>query len=241
MNMTAYNLAVELPGSVLSRSANFVIEADSVALVVKRLIEMRERGLRLLVTVGFDNFQSMVQHSQLKVERYVYDLTAGLEAQINGIFLYTELEKANVEIKFLSEEGIHTNDISEPYSPSLAAKYMAEGYIVLCNAAIDEGGLFDEDLASAVRSLEVSAGALCKAVPSVSLKHLGTSVSGSRLDVKLDDVIVGTAKLPLRGATAAFCRDHGLPIILFSIDSSASVSDLLVQGLPATDRVTILL
>jgi uridylate kinase len=230
---------MEVPGLAFAGESNVGIDAESLAKMVSHISAVAKSDIHLLVTVGFQNFQALVQHAELRTERYIFDATANLMAQVNAVVLYAELEKRGFQPKLLSERDVQTSEISEVYTPALATRYLAHEQIVLCNAAVDEGGLFDEDLSAVTRALDVAATALCKAVPAGSLAHLNPAAHGPVL-INSQDLVVGTSVLPFSGAAAALCRTHRLPVVLFDPRSTISVGDALMQGVQAPDLVAVL-
>src|SRR4029077_7297413 len=160
--------------------------------VANHLTAMIKSDIHLFVTVGFENLQALIQHSELGADRYIYDATASLMAQVNAIVLYTELKKRGIRPKLLSGPNVQTSEISEIYTAELATRYAAQERIVLCNAPVDEGGFFDEDLSAVTRALDISAATLCKAVQPGALAHIGPVGPGLVL-VKSEDLVMGTS------------------------------------------------
>jgi uridylate kinase len=226
MRIIMKNVVLELTGSMFSENPCFAVEANRVKLLVHRILEMKKLGFRLLISVGFDNFQSLIQHSELGTERYIRDLTASIGAQTNAVLLYTELNKAGAKTKLLSQGDILMKDFSEVYLPNLATEYMTNDFIVVCNASVDKGGYSDEDLAAAARSIEVLAEALYKPVSSKNLEKLSDRKSGTELYINYDEILLGKVQVPFKTYTAAFCKDHLLPVVIFDLISDVSIAEL---------------
>lgn len=239
--MRTLDLVLELPGSVFSTSSRFAVEADAIHLLARAVIELGEQGIHMLVTVGFGNLQNLIQDSTLGTDRYVRDVTAGLAAEINALLLYTELEKRQTKVKLLSSADMQVQDVSEVYSPGLAVRYLADGFRVLCNTPVDQGGLFDEDLCAAVRGVDVSAAALCKIVPTEALRNIRVGTGTGPLQVTSEDAILGTRNLPFSGSASSLCRDHHLPVIISHVASIDSLASLLATDAMRPDAITVLL
>jgi uridylate kinase len=154
---------------------------------------------------------------------------------MNALALQDALERLGQATRVLS--AIEMPRIAEPYIRRRAVRHLEKGRVVIF-AAGTGNPFFTTDTAAALRAAEIEAGAL--------LKGTHSGVDGVyTADPRKDDsaekyeeigyLEVMTKNLKVMDATAiAFCRDNGIPIVVFDMSKPGSLHSIVLGGSDGT-------
>jgi uridylate kinase len=156
-----------------------------------------------------------------------------LATVINAICMQDALERIGVPTRVMS--AIEMRAIAEPYIKRRADRHLEKGRVVIF-AAGTGSPFFTTDTAAALRASEMSAQVLIKAtkVDGVYDKDPRRYKDAVRFD-RLTFGEVLSRDLKVMDATAiAFCKDHGIPILVLDIEHPENLSTAIEGGAVGT-------
>jgi uridylate kinase len=199
------------------------VDPDVVARVAREIAGPVREGVQVAIVVGGGNFFRGAELSQRGMDRSRADYMGMLGTVMNCLALQDFLEQAGVDTRV--QTAITMGQVAEPYVPRRAIRHMEKGRVVIFGAG---AGLpyFSTDTVAAQRALEVRADAVLMAKNGVD----GVYTADPRSDptaTRLDDVTYSDAlrrQLEVVDATAfSLCRDNGLPMVVFGMESPGAV------------------
>lgn len=218
--MTNNTVVLEIPGVLFASESQSGITSAGINNITNIINRLTLQGVNLLISLGAGNFQGLIQYSQLESPRMSQDATARLISQINGIILSDVCESKNIKNKLLVDTGPF-DDLAELYSPQAAEACFSRGEVVICAVGV-ENGLFDEDLAAALRAVELNAKVLVKVTPT-DLSQYFLERDNSLL-VSYEDAMIKN-DFPIKGSAISFAAEYNLPIIIHSQGFTLSLND----------------
>ncbi|KIZ34559.1 MULTISPECIES: UMP kinase [Rhodopseudomonas] len=219
-------VVVKLSGEYFAGAQSYGIDQPTIDRVAGDLIAARQLGVDIAVVVGGGNIFRGVEVSSRGVSRTTGDTMGMLATVMNCLALAEALERHGQSARTLS--ALSMPEVCELFTQAAAARYLAEGRIVLL-AGGTGNPFFTTDTTAVLRAAEIGAQAVLKA----------TNVDGVySADPKLDPAATRfdslTHSQALQGgykvmdATAfALARETSLPIIVFSIAEPGSIGAVL--------------
>lgn len=219
-------MILEVPGSLFAGETQSGITYNGIQDITKLISNLTSQGTNLLVTLGAGNFQSAIQYSHLKTSRISQDATARLMAQVNGIILSESCASKGIISKLLIDTEPF-EEIAEIYSTQIAEASFAKGEVVISATGV-ENGLFDEDLAAALRAVELNAKALIK----VTTKDLSPyfSKTDNELLINYDDAMK-KLDFPIKGSAISFAAEYNLPILIHGPNFEIKLNEIEIAGI----------
>jgi uridylate kinase len=150
---------------------------------------------------------------------------------MNALALQDALERRGQPTRVQS--AIEMPRIAEPYIRRRAVRHLEKGRVVIF-AAGTGNPFFTTDTAAALRAAEIEAEALLKGthsgVDGVYDADPRTQPDATKFD-EIGYMDVMTKNLKVMDATAiAFCRDNGIPIVVFDMSSPGALRAILEGG-----------
>lgn len=202
------------------------IRLNEFATQVKDAYDM---GVQIGIVIGGGNIFRGLQGSLKGFDRQTGDYMGMLATVINGMALQSALEGSGVKVKLLS--GLEIPKLALPANGLQAIRYLKDGYVVIFSGGTGNP-YFTTDTASALRAVEIRAGALLK----------GTRVDGVYSDdpeknpaaTRYDTLSFREAYekgLKIMDLTAfTLCEENHIPIVVFNMNQPGNLKNLL-QGL----------
>lgn len=211
---------LKVSGELLMGENSNTHDPEIMKQIVHDIKDVFDLGVELSLVIGGGNIYRG-ETGSFSVDRTRGDYIGMLSTLINALALQSMLEDVGVQAKVLSAFPILP--ICEPYSKSLAVRYLEEGKIVIF-ACGTGNPYFTTDTASVLRALEVGCDIVMK----------GTSVDGIYTDdpnknplakkvftILYDDVI--RMGLKIMDATAfALAKDNSLPLCVFPLNKKGA-------------------
>jgi uridylate kinase len=179
--------------------------------------------------VGGGNFWRGRTGSMTGMDATQSDHIGMLGTVMNALALQDALERHGQDTRVLS--AIEMPRIAEPYIRRRAVRHLEKGRIVIF-AAGTGNPFFTTDTAAALRAAEIEAEALIKGthsgVDGVYTADPRTDATAQKY-TEVDYLEVMTKGLKVMDATAiAFCRDNGIPIVVFDMSKRGSLRSILL-------------
>ncbi len=188
-----------------------------------------DAGVEIGIVIGGGNIFRGIQGTGKGFDRVKGDQMGMLATIINSLALQSALQAIGAKVKVLT--SIRMEPVGELFSKEKALEYLAAGYIVIIGGGTSNP-YFTTDSASALRGVEIEAEVLLK----------GTRVDGiytadpekDPSAVKFDALSFGEVYekgLKIMDLTAfTLCRENGLPIIVFDMDTDGNLNKVLDGG-----------
>jgi uridylate kinase len=220
-------ILVKLSGEALMGDGAYGISRDTLARIVAEIGEVSRLEVEVGVVIGGGNIFRGVVLGAAGMDRATADYMGMLATIMNGLALQDAMRQAGLNARVQSALNIEA--VVEPYIRNKAIRYLEEGKIVIF-AAGTGNPFFTTDTAAALRGTEMGAEIVLKAT-----KVDGVYTADPNLDpaatryktLSFDEAIAKNLKV--MDATAfTMCRDHKLPVCVFSIFKSGALKRIVL-------------
>jgi len=224
-------VVLKLSGEAFASSSSVdTIDTEIVDRIAAELADAREElGVEIAVVVGGGNIWRGALGEAVGMDRAQADYMGMLATVINALALQDALERRGQECRV--QTAIQMAQIAEPYIRRRAVRHLEKGRIVIFAAGMGNP-FFTTDTPAALRAVEIEAGVLLKGthggVDGVYTADPRTNPDALKLDrVSFMDVV--NQDLRAMDLTAiTFCKDNGLPILVFDVMTPGNVRRALV-------------
>jgi len=216
-------VVLKLSGEVFADpEIGYGISPDTVRRVAGEIAESQAAGYQIGIVVGGGNIFRGVSAAAAGMDPANADYMGMLATVINALALRDAIEARGVECRVQS--AITMQQLAEPYIRLRAIRHLEKGRSVVF-AAGSGNPFFTTDTAAALRAVEIGAEAMLKAS-----KVDGVYSSDPSLDknaVFLDRVgymeFISAGLTVMDTTAVTLCRDHDLPIVVFSLLESGNI------------------
>ena len=198
------------------------ISSDTVRRVAGEIAESQAAGYQIGIVVGGGNIFRGVSAAAAGMDPANADYMGMLATVINALALRDAVEARGVECRVQS--AITMQQLAEPYIRLRAIRHLEKGRSVIF-AAGSGNPFFTTDTAAALRAVEIGAEVMLKAskVDGIYSSDPGLDENAVFLE-RVGYMEFISAGLAVMDATAVtLCRDHDLPIVVFSLLESGSI------------------
>ena len=224
-------VVLKLSGEAFASSSSVdTIDGEIVDRIAGELADARnELGVEIAVVVGGGNIWRGAVGAAVGMDRAQADYMGMLATIINALALQDALERRGQECRV--QTAIQMAQIAEPYIRRRAIRHLEKGRIVIFAAGMGNP-FFTTDTPAALRAVEIEAGVLLKGthggVDGVYTADPRTNPDALKLaEVSFMDVV--NQDLRAMDLTAiTFCKDNGLPILVFDVMTPGNVRRALV-------------
>ncbi|MCU0261140.1 MAG: UMP kinase [Ilumatobacteraceae bacterium] len=217
-------------GEALAGASGQGLDHATLDATALEIMELRQHlDVDVAVVVGGGNFWRGRTGSMTGMDATQSDHIGMLGTVMNALALQDALERHGQDTRVLS--AIEMPRIAEPYIRRRAVRHLEKGRIVIF-AAGTGNPFFTTDTAAALRAAEIEAEALIKGthsgVDGVYTADPRTDATAQKY-TEVDYLEVMTKGLKVMDATAiAFCRDNGIPIVVFDMSKRGSLRSILL-------------
>ncbi len=223
-----HRVLLKISGESLKGSAGSGIDPEAVNYLAQQIAEAFALGVELAVVMGGGNLWRGEDAEQQGMDRATADYAGMLATVINALALQDALEKR--EIITRTQSALMIQAVAEPYIRRRAIRHLEKGRVVLFSAGTGNP-FMTTDTASALRALEIGAEVLLMAKNDVDgvydsdphdnphakrFSHLGY-LEALNLRLKVMD-----------STAVSLCMDNNLPIIVFNIFDTGSMTRILM-------------
>ncbi|HWC37642.1 MAG TPA: UMP kinase [Acidimicrobiales bacterium] len=231
---------LKISGEALASSASDeTIDAAVVERMAAEIAHARaDLHVELAMVVGGGNIWRGTTGAGTGMDRATSDYMGMLATVINALALQDAIERQGQPTRVLS--AIEMAEVAEPYIRRRAIRHLEKGRVVIFAAGMGNP-YFTTDTPAALRAAEIEAEAILKGT------HSGVDGVYSA-DPKIDDTAVRfdqisfkeiiSRDLKIMDLTAVtFCKDNGLPILVFDLMSAGNIGRALA-GEPIGTLIT---
>lgn len=219
-------MVLKMSGEALASSASDeTIDASVVERLAADIVLARaELDLELAVMVGGGNIWRGTTGAGAGMDRATSDTMGMLGTVINALALQDALEHHDQPTRVLT--AVHMAEVAEPYIRRRAIRHLEKGRVVIFAAGMGNP-YFTTDTSAALRAAEIEADLLLKGthggVDGVYSADPKIDRSATRFE-EISFMEVVSRDLRVMDLTAiTFCRDNGLPILVFDLMGSGNL------------------
>lgn len=221
---------LKISGEALASSSSVeTIDAATVDRIAKEVADsIDELGVELAVMMGGGNIWRGQTGAGEGIDRATSDTMGMLGTVINALALQDAIERQGRPTRVLS--AINMAEVCEPYIRRRAIRHLEKGRVVIFAAGMGNP-YFTTDTPAALRAAEIEADVILKGTHS---GVDGVYSADPRLDpkaTKYDEITftdVVARDLRVMDLTAiTFCKDNGLPILVFDLMTPGNIRGAL--------------
>lgn len=223
-------------GEALAGDSGQGLDGETLEATANEIIDLRQNlGVDVAVVVGGGNFWRGREGSLRGMDPTQSDHIGMLGTVMNALALQDALERQGQETRVQS--AIEMPRIAEAYIRRRAVRHLEKGRVVIF-AAGTGNPFFTTDTAAALRAAEIDAEVLIKGTHSgvdgiYSADPRTDSAATKYEEITYMDVM--TKDLKVMDSTAiAFCRENGIPIVVFDMSKPGSLRSIVQGGTEGT-------
>ncbi|MTI30261.1 UMP kinase [Xanthovirga aplysinae] len=219
-------ILLKLSGEALMGNQQYGIDSDRLEQYAQEIKRVHELGIEIAIVIGGGNIFRGVQAESAGMDRVQGDYMGMLATVINGMALQSALEKAGLYTRLMS--GIKMEQVCEPFIRRRAVRHLEKGRIVIFGAGIGNP-YFTTDSTASLRAIEIEADVVLKGtrVDGVYTADPEKNPEATRFsNISFQEVY--QKGLQVMDMTAfTLCQENKLPIIVFDMNKSGNLVDLI--------------
>ncbi len=219
-------ILLKLSGESLGGRGERGLSGDVLTSYAKQIREVAEMGVQVGIVVGGGNIFRGLTGVGNGVDRVKGDQMGMLATVINSLALQSALEAASVRARVLT--SVRMEPVGELYSKAKALEYLNAGEVVIIGGGTGNP-YFTTDTAAALRGVEIEAQVLLKGtrVDGIYTSDPEKDPSATRFDALTFDEVIGRGLKVMDMTAFTLCRENGLPVIVFDMDTDGNLERLL--------------
>lgn len=220
---------LKLSGESLMGSQGYGIDPERLSAYARQIREAVEMGVEVAIVIGGGNIFRGVQGAAKGFDRVKGDQMGMLATVINSLALSNALEAEGQKARVMT--ALNMYPIGEYYSSRRAEECLAAGEVTII-AGGTGNPYFTTDTGSALRGIEVKADVMLKGtrVDGVYTADPEKDPTATKFDrITYDEVLARGLRVMDLTATA-LCKENGLPIIVFDMDTPGNLRKVLTDG-----------
>jgi uridylate kinase len=210
-------ILLKVSGESLMGSQEYGLDAHTVDLLARELVDVRADGLEIALVIGGGNIYRGMAAAAEGMDRATGDYMGMLATVLNSLAVQEALERHGADTRVLS--AIEVQEVAEPYIRRRAVRHLEKGRVVIF-AAGTGNPFFTTDTAAALRALEIGAEAILMAKNGVEgvLDGDPRTDPNAKLIPELTHLQAIERGLKVMDTTAlSLCMDNHLPIHVFEL------------------------
>ena len=215
---------LKLSGESLAGKAGHGIDFDTVLAICKPVKELVDMGVEVAIVVGGGNFWR--GRSSGSMDRTRADHMGMLATVINALALADGLEAQGLDVRV--QTAIAMQAIAEPYIRARAVRHLEKGRVLVFGCGTGNP-FFSTDTTSSLRAAEIEADIIFKAtmVDGVYDKDPHKFPDAVKYDTLTFSDVLGRQLGVMDMTAASMCRDNGIPVLVFSLQSPDNIVDAI--------------
>jgi uridylate kinase len=221
---------LKISGEAFASSASDeTIDARTVGRIAREIAETTdELGVELAVMIGGGNIWRGQEGAGGGIDRATSDTMGMLGTVINALALQDAIERQGRPTRVLS--AIHMAEVCEPYIRRRAIRHLEKGRVVIFAAGMGNP-YFTTDTPAALRAAEIEAEVILKGthsgVDGVYSADPRLEPTATRYtEVSFMDIIARDLRV-MDLTAVTFCKDNGLPILVFDLMTAGNIRGAL--------------
>jgi len=228
-------IVLKLSGEALQGSKSGGVDADVVARFAGEVKDARELGADVAIVIGGGNYFRGVSEVGRQFDRAAADTVGMLATVMNALVFQDVLERQGVPTRVMT--ALEMRQVAEPFIRRRCLRHLEKGRVVILAAGTGHP-YFSTDTAAVLRALEIKADAILKAtkVDGVYTADPMTDPTATRYDTVTYSEVLERGLGVMDATAIALCREHRLPLVVFSIRAPGNLARVL-KGEPVGTRV----
>jgi uridylate kinase len=229
-------IVLKLSGEALQGAKSGGVDADMVARFAGEVKDARELGADVAIVIGGGNYFRGVSEVGRQFDRATADTVGMLATVMNALVFQDVLERQGVPTRVMT--ALEMRQVAEPFIRRRCLRHLEKGRVVILAAGTGHP-YFSTDTAAVLRALEIKADAILKAtkVDGVYTADPVTDPTATRYDTVTYSEVLERGLGVMDATAIALCREHQLPLVVFSIRTPGNLARVLM-GEPVGTRVT---
>lgn len=222
-----YNrLLLKLSGEALMGSSDMGIDPLTLDRIADEIRHVVDLGVQVGIVVGGGNFCRGASLSAAGMDRVASDHMGMLATVMNALAMQDALERCGIKTRVMS--AFPLDGVCEKYDRRAAMRHLEERQVVIFSAGTGNP-FFTTDSAASLRAIEINADVVLKAtkvdgVYSADPMKDPSAVRYHRLSFQeAIEKELGVMDL----AALCLCRDHNMPIRVFSINDHGMLQNIV--------------
>lgn len=217
---------LKLSGESLMGKQGYGIDADRLTEYARQIADVVKTGVEVAIVIGGGNIFRGLQGAAKGFDRVKGDQMGMLATTINSLALSSALEDIGQKARVFT--AINMFPIGEHYSNRKVMEAVSEGTV-----AIMAGGTgnpyFTTDTGSALRGIEVQADVMLKGtrIDGVYTADPEKDPTATKFDKITYDEVLSRGLRVMDLTATALCKENGLPIIVFDMDTPGNLAKVL--------------
>lgn len=224
--MKYHRILLKLSGESLQGSQGYGLDPHVLQSYAGQIRRVVEAGVQVGIVIGGGNIFRGLTGARRGFDRVKGDQMGMLATIINSLALQSALEDNGVKAKVLT--SIRMEPVGEYFSKARALESLEAGYVTIIGGGTSNP-YFTTDTAAALRGIEIEADVLLKGtrVDGIYTADPEQDPAAVRFErISFDEVI--DRRLKVMDQTAfTLCRENGLQIIVFDMDTEGNLERLL--------------
>lgn len=217
---------LKLSGESLAAGQGYGISTQRLEEYARQIKEAVSNGIEVAIVIGGGNIFRGLQGASRGFDRVKGDQMGMLATVINSLALSSALEAIGQPAEVLTAIAMHP--IGKHYSKWAAIEAMKTGKVAILSCGTGNP-FFTTDTGAALRGVEVEADVMLKGtrVDGIYTADPEKDPTATKFDrITYDEVYSRGLKVMDLTATA-LCKENGLPIIVFDMDTPGNLSKVL--------------
>lgn len=217
---------LKLSGESLMGKQGYGIDADRLTEYARQIADVVKTGVEVAIVIGGGNIFRGLQGAAKGFDRVKGDQMGMLATTINSLALSSALEDIGQKARVFT--AINMFPIGEHYSNRKVMEAVSEGTV-----AIMAGGTgnpyFTTDTGSALRGIEVQADVMLKGtrIDGVYTADPEKDPTATKFDKITYSEVLNRGLRVMDLTATALCKENGLPIIVFDMDTPGNLAKVL--------------
>lgn len=215
---------LKLSGEALAGEKKMGIDHEIVVNICKSIKKCVDLGAEIAIVVGGGNFWRGRQSGDM--DRTRADHMGMLATVINALALADGLEAQGLDVRV--QTAIAMQAIAEPYIRARAVRHLEKGRVLVFGCGTGNP-FFSTDTTSSLRAAEIEADIIFKAtmVDGVYDKDPHKFPDAVKYDTLTFSDVLGRQLGVMDMTAASMCRDNGIPVLVFSLQSPDNIVDAI--------------
>lgn len=217
---------LKLSGESLMGKQGYGIDADRLTEYARQIADVVKAGVEVAIVIGGGNIFRGLQGAAKGFDRVKGDQMGMLATTINSLALSSAFEDIGQKARVFT--ALNMFPIGEHYSNRKAIEALGEGTV-----AIIAGGTgnpyFTTDTGSALRGIEVQADVMLKGtrIDGVYTADPEKDPTATKFDKITYSEVLNRGLRVMDLTATALCKENGLPIIVFDMDTPGNLAKVL--------------
>ena len=219
-------ILLKLSGESLMGAGSYGIDPERLSEYAHQIEEAHAMGVQIAIVIGGGNIFRGLRGSSQGFDRVKGDQMGMLATVINALALSSALESAGVPSVVMT--AIRMEPVGHFYNKWDAIEALKQGKVVIC-AAGTGNPYFTTDTGASLRAIELEADVMLKGtrVDGIYTADPEKDPEATKFETITYDEIVSRDLKVMDLTATAMCRENGMPIHVFDMDTPGNLMKLL--------------